>query len=272
MASRPWTGNRFSLLTLALLTLVTIAAWASVVIDATTMAVAGHSVSGHSMSTGLSAGASRLVTMAGLVSYVAAWVVMMVAMMLPSAAPMILLYRTVARGQAARGNLLVPTWIFVLGYLVVWAAFGGVVYIVDRLIGAAIAGDARLAAWTPYGVALLLLAAGAYQFTPLKGRCLRACQSPLSFLMRYWRPGRSGAFRMGLEHGSYCTLCCWGLMAVLVAAGAMGLRWVLVIALAVAAEKLLPRGRLVARIAGAVLLVLGAAIAILPRLAIALRG
>jgi Predicted metal-binding integral membrane protein len=271
MASQPLISNRFSLLTLALLALVTIAAWAGVVIDATTMALGGHSMADHSMSSGMSTGVEPLITTAGLVSYVAAWVVMMVAMMLPSAAPMILLYRTVARGQAARGNHLVPTWIFVLGYLVVWAAFGGVVYLAGQLIGAAIEGDARLVAWAPYGVALVLLAAGAYQFTPLKGRCLRACQSPLGFLTGHWRPGRSGAFRMGLEHGSYCALCCWGLMAVLVAAGAMGLRWVLVIALVVAAEKLLPRGQLVARIAGAVLLVLGGAIAVLPQLAIALH-
>lgn len=273
MASRAWAHNRVPLLTLALLALVTIAAWAGVVIDATGMA-SGHDSMGRGMSAGtLTPGSASLhVTTTGLVAFVAAWVVMMAAMMLPSAAPMILLYRTVARSQAARGNLLVPTWIFVLGYLVVWAAFGALVYLAGALVAVAIDGDPRLAEWTPYGVALVLLVAGAYQFTSLKLRCLRACQSPLRFLIGHWKAGRGGALRMGLEHGAYCAACCWGLMVVLVVAGAMGLRWVLVIALLVAAEKLLPRGQWTARITGVLLLGLGAAVALQPELARALHA
>lgn len=266
MASGSWSDNRFPLITLALLSIVTFAAWAGVVIEASAMATGGHSMGNE-----MSSGAGPLVTTAGLVGFVAAWVVMMAAMMLPSAAPMILLYRTVARAQAARGSLLVPTWIFVLGYLVVWATFGVVVYLAGQLVRAAIDGDTRLATWAPYGVALVLLAAGAYQFTPLKLRCLRACQSPLRFLVGHWKPGRRGAFGMGLEHGSYCAVCCWGLMVVLVAAGAMGLSWVLVIALVVAAEKLLPRGQWAARIAGFLLVALGVLVAAQPQLALALH-
>jgi predicted metal-binding membrane protein len=267
MDLRAWTGDRLGALTLALLLIVTIAAWAGVIIQATSMTMGGHS-----MGSEMSVGVEPLVTVPGLVAYVAAWLVMMVAMMLPSAVPMILLYRTVARGHAARGNPLVPTWIFVIGYLVVWAAFGVPVYLASQVVGAAVAGDVRLAKWAPYGVAVVLLSAGAYQFTPLKRVCLRTCQSPLGFLTRHWRPGLAGAFRMGLAHGWYCIGCCWGLMAVLVAAGAMGLAWVLLIALVVAAEKLLPRGQWAARIIGLVLLGLGALVAAQPQLAAALRG
>ena len=273
MRSRGWSGNRASILTLALLSLVTIAAWAGVVFDASAMA-AGDDSMGAAMSDsgGMHASSGLGATVTAMLAYVVAWVVMMAAMMLPSAAPMILLYRSVARAQAAHGNLLVPTWIFVLGYLLVWAAFGVVVYIAGAVVGVAIDGDARLAGWAPYGVALVLVVAGAYQFTSLKLRCLRACQSPWGFLMSHWRAGRGGALGMGVAHGAYCAACCWGLMAVLVAAGAMALRWVLVIALVVAAEKLVPRGEWAARIAGVLLLALGAAVALQPELAQLLRG
>jgi predicted metal-binding membrane protein len=268
MVSRAWIGDRIGLLTLALLMLVTMAAWGGVIVQAISSTRDG----GSSMGAGMSAGMEPLVTPAGLVAFVAAWVVMMAAMMLPSAAPMILLYRAMLRSHAARSNPLASIWIFVGGYLFVWAAFGVVVYLAGQLVGAALRGDARLAEWAPYGVALVLLAAGVYQFTSLKRACLRACQSPLGFLMAHWRPGPWGTCRMGLEHGVYCAGCCWGLMAVLVAAGAMGLAWVLLIAVVVAAEKLLPHGQWAARITGVVLLVLGALVAAQPQIALALRG
>jgi hypothetical protein len=197
MASRSWAGNRVSLFTLALLSLVTIAAWVGVVNEARTMAAADADMGSGMMFRH----AGPLGTVAGLATFIAAWVV-----------------------------------------------------------------------WTPYGVAFVLLAAGAYQFTALKLRCLRSCQSPLHFLMVHWKAGRWGALRMGLEHGAYCSACCWGLMAVLVAAGAMGLRWVLLVALVVAAEKLLPRGEWAAWITGALLLALGAAVVINPELARALHA
>lgn len=262
MDSRVWIGDRVGVITLALLLLVTVAAWAGVVVQAAAMP----------MSDDRATSVSLLLGPTGMLAFVAAWVMMMAAMMLPSAAPMILLYGAVARGRATRGDPLVPTWIFVLGYLAVWAAVGGAVFLADRLVGAALERDARLAAWAPYGVALVLLAAGAYQFTPLKRVCLNACQSPLGFLARHWRAGSTGAFRMGLEHGWYCSGCCWGLMAVLVAAGAMGLAWVLLIALVVAAEKLLPMGGWAARLTGAALLALGVLVALQPRLVLAMRG
>lgn len=258
-------------LTLALLLLVTVAAWAGVVAQSRAMPMAAPPGMAVDMP-GMPAAAAPTPGPAALLAYVLSWTVMMAAMMLPSAAPMILLYATAARGRVARGEPFVPTWIFVLGYLAVWAAFGAGVYLVERVVALALAGHARADRWMAYGVALVLIAAGAYQLSPLKRACLRACRHPLVFLMQHWRPGADGAFAMGVAHGWYCAGCCIGLMAVLVAAGAMGLPWVLLIALVVAAEKLLAPGEWTARLAGGVLLMLGALVGAQPQLAPALRG
>ncbi|MEO8633572.1 MAG: DUF2182 domain-containing protein [Chloroflexota bacterium] len=167
-------------------------------------------------------------------TFLVAWIVMMAAMMLPSSAPMLLLYRLSA-GDGANGEL--RTLAFGAGYLLVWAVVGGVVLIAQRLVEMAVSPEVR-----PYGVAAVLLAAGAYQFTPMKATCLRACQTPADFLVRHWRGGGTiGALRLGLDHGLYCLGCCWALMAVLVAAGGMGIAWVALIALIVLVEKLAPR-------------------------------
>jgi predicted metal-binding membrane protein len=210
-------------------------------------------------------------SIAPLVGFVTAWTVMMAAMMLPSAAPMILLYRNASRGQGASTPIL-RTWIFVLGYLVVWAVVGVPVYLVSQIVSSAIGSNTQLADWAPYGVALVLIAAGAYQFTPLKRVCLRTCQSPLAFLMGHWKAGSPGAFRMGMEHGGYCAGCCWGLMAVLVAAGAMGLAWVLLIALVVGTEKLVSGRQWPVAITGIALLGLGVLVAVQPAIGLTLRG
>jgi predicted metal-binding membrane protein len=166
-------------------------------------------------------------------TFLLAWIVMMVAMMLPSSAPMLLLYR-VSAGDGSRGELRTLT--FGAGYLLVWAFVGLIVLLAQRFLDAAVSPDLR-----PLGVAAVLAAGGAYQFTPLKATCLRACQTPADFLVRHWRGGAIGALRLGLDHGLYCLGCCWALMAVLVAAGGMGLAWVALIALIVLVEKLTPR-------------------------------
>ncbi len=166
-------------------------------------------------------------------TFLIAWIVMMAAMMLPSSAPMFLLYRPSA-GDGTQGEL--RTLAFGTGYLVVWAAVGAIVLVAQRVLDVVVNPDLR-----PLGVAAVLLAAGAYQFTPLKATCLRACQRPVDFLVRHWRGGTLGALRLGLDHGLYCLGCCWALMAVLVAAGGMGLAWVALIALIVLVEKLVPR-------------------------------
>ncbi|HKY92852.1 MAG TPA: DUF2182 domain-containing protein [Nevskiaceae bacterium] len=182
-------------------------------------------------------------------TFIAAWVVMMVAMMLPSSAPMFLLYR-VSTGDGPRGEL--RTLGFVVGYLLVWAGVGAIVLAAQRVLEAAVAPELR-----PLGVAAVLLAAGLYQFTPLKATCLRACQTPADFLVRHWRGGALGPIRLGVDHGLYCLGCCWALMAVLVAAGGMGLAWVALIALIVLVEKLATRTRWIGGVVG-VAFVLGA--------------
>ena len=187
-------------------------------------------------------------------TFLVAWIVMMAAMMLPSSAPMFLLYRLSA-SNGPNGEL--RTLLFGTGYLLVWAAVGVVVLVVQSTLDSLVSPELR-----PLGVAAVLLAAGVYQFTPLKATCLRACQTPADFLVRHWRAGTLGALRLGLDHGLYCLGCCWALMAVLVAAGGMGLAWVALIALIVLVEKLAPRAVWFSRAVG-VAFVLGAVLVLL---------
>lgn len=206
-----------------------------------------------------------------LAGFVAAWSVMMAAMMLPSAAPMILLYQGTTAAHSGARLAFLPTWMFALGYLLVWASFGMPVFAAQQLIAnMMLAGNG--AALSTYGTSAVLIVAGAYQFTPLKQVCLRSCQSPVGFLMTHWNPGLLGALHTSLHHAAYCIGCCWGLMAILVGAGAMGLQWALLIAAIVAAEKLLTNGQLAARISGAGFLVLGIAVLAQPGLAMWLRS
>ena len=197
-----------------------------------------------------------------LLAYVGGWGVMMAAMMLPSALPMISLYGATQRKQAGAETNGVPVALFTLVYLAVWTATGVPVYLASTLAGGL----------PPYAVAAVLVVAGVYQWTPLKQVCLRACRSPLGFLLGHWRPGRRGSVALGAAHAMYCLGCCWALMVVLVAAGAMGLPWVLLIAAVVAAEKLLPGGEWTARAIGVALVALGVAVALHPELVAALRG
>lgn len=207
-----------------------------------------------------------------VVAFLIAWGVMMTAMMLPSAVPMIALYGGVRRNAAQTKQKGIPTALFALVYLVVWLAFGIPVYVASVVVDAAANSTPAVADLLPYALALVLLAAGAYQFSPLKRVCLRVCQSPLGFLMGHWRGGYLGTLKLALEHAAYCVGCCWGLMVVLVAAGAMALQWVLLIAALVFAEKVLPHGEWTARIVGGALLLLGLFVAVQPQLATVLRG
>ena len=178
------------------------------------------------------------------------WAVMMVAMMTPAAAPMILMFGTIYRRRTAEGRPAVPTAIFVLGYLVVWTIYSVVAAVAQAGLHAAALLSPAMAATSPLLAGGLLVAAGVFQWTPLKRACLAACRSPLSFLMTSWREGRAGARVMGLRHGVYCLGCCWSLMTLLFVAGVMNLLWVVAIAVAVLVEKVVPRGDLVGRIAG----------------------
>src|SRR5712691_8596556 len=199
-------------------------------------------------------------------AFVASWGIMMTAMMLPSALPMIGLYGATQRGAAAPRQRGVPVVVVAFVYLAVWAAFGAPVYVAHTFL------MALPPAAFAYGIAVVLLAAGAFQLSPLKQACLRVCRSPLGFVLGHWRAGLRGSLVLGWSHAVYCLGCCWALMVVLVAAGAMGLAWVLLIAAVVAAEKLLPRGEWIARTTGVALVLLGVAVAVRPSLAVMLRA
>jgi len=188
------------------------------------------------------------------------WTVMMVAMMVPSAAPMILAFLTVNHRRQATARPLVPVTIFLLGYLAVWTAFSAVATFAEWGLHQAAMLSTTMTATSTALNGGLLIAAGIFQWTPLKRACLKGCRSPLSFLMSEWREGAAGAFIMGLRHGTYCVGCCWVLMALLFVAGVMNLFWVAVIALFVMAEKIGPKGELLARIAGIGLIIAGAAL------------
>jgi len=185
------------------------------------------------------------------------WTIMMVAMMLPPAAPMILLYARVAQGSG-RERTLPPTLVFVGAYVAVWTGFSALAAATQWWLSTiGLVSDAmRFSDRTPGGV--LLVAAGLYQLTPLKRLCLANCRTPLSFLTLHWRPGLGGALRMGLRHGAYCVGCCWFVMALLFVGGVMNLAWVVAIAAFVLAEKVLPFGERVGTAAGALAMATGA--------------
>ena len=185
------------------------------------------------------------------------WEVMMVAMMVPSASPVILMMAAANRKRRERDDPLVPTGLFLGGYLMAWTAFSAVATAVQWGLHATALLSPAMVGTSPMLGGVLLISAGLFQFTSLKRACLSHCRSPLGFVMGHWRAGRVGALRMGLEHGFYCVGCCWILMALLFVAGVMNLIWVAAISLFVLAEKVLPRGELVGRLGGAVLLAAG---------------
>ena len=196
------------------------------------------------------------------------WWLMMIAMMLPSAAPMVLLHATVTRNglppdhdaqpTANSRHLVRTTTAFVAGYLVMWGAFSLLAVIAqwmlqrEGLLSPVMTSTSRLLG------AGLLLAAGLWQLTPLKAVCLRRCRSPIGFLSMHWRTGTRGAFGMGVKHGAYCLGCCWFLMALLFFGGVMNLIWIVGLALIVLIEKLTPSGELVGKVTGVLLIAWGA--------------
>ena len=217
----------------------------------------------------MSEGAERF-SLAGAAAFTWQWGVMMAAMMLPSAAPMILLYRGASQRAAEAGERVLPAELFALVYLALWLLTGIPVYAASIALGNFAARSATFAGAMPYAVAATLIAAGIYQLTPAKRACLAQCERPVDFLMRRWRTGYAATLRMAVAHGAYCIGCCWALMVVLVAAGAMSLPWVLAISLAVFAEKVLPAGGRTAWIIGVALMGAGIAVTAKPELAVLL--
>ena len=188
------------------------------------------------------------------------WSVMMVAMMLPSASPLILLHVRVNRQQEAGGDGFHGTVVFAIGYLLVWTSFSAVATLLQWGLEKLAVLSPMMASTSPLLGAGLLLAAGIYQLTPFKNACLRHCRSPVHSLMQHWRRGTSGAFMMGFHHGVYCIGCCWLLMALLFVFGVMNLVWIAVLSVFVLLEKVVPRGELVARVAGVGFIVAGVSV------------
>ena len=183
------------------------------------------------------------------------WAVMMVAMMAPSAAPMLLMFATVNRKRKEREAPFVPTGVFLAGYVIVWAAFslaatGGNWGLHQASLLSSMMGEST----SGYLGGGLLLLAGVFQWSPLKYNCLKQCRTPMGFMMTSWRDGHSGALRMGLEHGAYCLGCCWALMLLLFVLGIMNLVWIAALAAFVLAEKVAPKGEWVGRITGVLMI------------------
>ena len=185
------------------------------------------------------------------------WWVMMIAMMLPSATPMVLLFAMVNRKQKEKGNAYVPTVLFASAYLAVWAWFSVVAVALQWGLEATALLSPMLVSTSAFLGGGLLLAAGIYQLTPIKQACLKHCRSPLQFMMSHWRSGRRGAFRMGVEHGAYCVGCCWFLMGLLFFGGVMNLYWIGGLAVFVLLEKTIPAGHWIGYVVGIALIVWG---------------
>jgi len=181
------------------------------------------------------------------------WWVMMVAMMLPSAAPVLLLFIRVNRRDKGVGAPLAPATAFAAGYLIAWGAFSALATLLQWGLEAARMMSPMLESTNVWLSAAILVAAGIWQLTPLKFVCLRHCRTPLGFLIGSWRPGLGGALRMGLGHGSFCLGCCWFLMALLFFGGVMNLFWIAGLAIFVLLEKTIPFGHWLSRVAGSLL-------------------
>jgi len=197
--------------------------------------------------------------------FVTIWVVMMVAMMFPSAAPMILTFHMVQVNKRQRGEAFVATWVFVAAYMLVWALSGVVAYagaLVAEVVATRMALSSAMAARIGGAV---LIAAGLYQLTPFKDICLSKCRTPISFIMTSWRDGVRGALRMGLLHGTYCLGCCWMLFVIMFPLGVMNIAAMAMITLVIFVEKALPWGRPAARATAAVLVAYGAVVLAAPQ-------
>ena len=204
--------------------------------------------------------APPVVTMGDLALGFAMWAVMMPGMMLPSAAPMILTVARVHRSRPPRFGVSLPLAAFVAGYLLVWTGFSAVAALAQwglARVGLIAGMDGRVG---PVLGGVLFVLGGIYQLSPLKHACLGSCRSPLGFLLAHWRDGNRGALRMGVRHGVVCLGCCWALMVLLFAVGAMNLAWVAGLGLLVLVEKLAPGGRWVARAGGVGMVAAGVAL------------
>lgn len=200
----------------------------------------------------------------GAALFLAIWVVMMVAMMFPSAAPMMLMFTAISAGKRRKGQAFTPTWVFVSGYLLIWTLFGALAYLLALGADQLAARSMWLMENGPRVGGVALIAAGLYQFSPLKRICLATCRTPMQFILTSWRDGYRGAWRMGVEHGAFCLGCCWWLMLILFPLGLMNIAALGSVAALIFAEKCLPIGLLIGRLAAGALIVYGTVVLIAP--------
>ena len=196
--------------------------------------------------------------------FIAIWIVMMIAMMFPTAAPMILMFSKIYSHKRQQQQAFVPTWIFVSAYLLIWSLCGVLLY----PLAVGIENLAANSMWLMNNAAriggAILLVAGLYQLSPLKHTCLSKCRTPVQFILSSWHDGYSGAFRMGLEHGIYCLGCCWLLFIILFPLGIMNIVVMALVTALIFAEKALPFGRQISQLAGLALIIYGALVIFLP--------
>ncbi len=198
--------------------------------------------------------------------FIGLWVVMMVAMMFPAAAPMVVMFAHVHSRKRASARPAAPTWVFIGGYIAVWASLGVPVYAAAAAAQHVAAQSSWTSAHAGLASAALFVAAGMYQLSPLKHRCLSHCRSPLAFIATSWREGYRGAFLMGLQHGAYCTGCCWLLFLLLLPLGMMNIAAMAAMTVFVVAEKMLPGGRAFVTVSGLALIGCGIALTLRPGL------
>ncbi len=236
--------------------LVTAVCWMRTVGDAQRMAGGMPMPGGWTMSMAWMAMPGQTAVDAALM-FLAMWQVMMVAMMLPSAMPVVLLHRRLMASHRAAGRPAVPAIVLLAGYFAAWGAFGLAAFGIGFGLSAWAMRDEVVSRAIPALTGVALLLAGAYQLTPLKRACLHHCRSPLSFFMASWTDGWRGTLRLGLHHGAYCVACCWALMVVQLVVGVMSLPLMLAIAVVIAVEKLWRHGDRVAQGVGALTMAAG---------------
>jgi len=249
-STNPYPLPRERKLILSLLLILAAASWALLIWQSVAM-------NSQAMGMGLTMGMSAVL-------FIAIWVVMMIAMMFPTAAPMILMFTMVYAGKRQLGQAFVPTWVFVGAYLLVWTLFGVVAY--PLALGAErLAGQSMwLMNNAPRIGGAFLVVAGLYQLSPLKHICLAKCRTPLQFILSSWRDGYGGAFRMGFVHGAYCLGCCWFLFVILFPLGIMNIAVMALLTALIFAEKSVPLGRQISQITGIVLILYGVLVVLVP--------
>jgi predicted metal-binding membrane protein len=243
---------------LAVLVGLSVLAWGLVIWQSVTMRT-------PSMGGSMSPQASLTMGM-GAALFLAIWVAMMIAMMFPASAPMVLMFHAISAGKRQRAQAYVPTWVFLLGYLVVWSLAGVVAFAFASGLDQLASQSAWLMSNTSRIGGVVLIATGLYQLSPLKNSCLGKCRTPTQFIMTSWRDGYAGALRMGIEHGAYCLGCCWLLFVLLFLFGMMNIAAMAVLTILIFAEKVLPVGRRVSTIAGVALVAYGALVVVVPGL------